>query len=91
MDFLYLQMKDMLLKRVLTGWTFTRMVYTAVGLYIVVQAMADREWAFLPLGLYFASMGVFAFGCAGGHCGVPAKSVADPENGMVEFEEVNKQ
>ncbi|MCB0646147.1 MAG: hypothetical protein KDC49_05770 [Saprospiraceae bacterium] len=81
----------MIFKRVLTGWTFTRMVYTAVGLYIVVQAISDREWAFLPLGLYFASMGVFAFGCAGGYCGVPAKSVPDAENGQVTFEELNQQ
>lgn len=81
----------MLLKRVITGWTLTRLVYTAVGLYIVVQAIADREWAFLPLGLYFASMGVFAFGCAGGYCGVPTKSVPEAENGEVKFEELNKQ
>ena len=91
MTLFYRQMIDMILKRVLTGWTFTRMVYAGVGLYIVVQALADKEWAFLPLGLYFASMGVFAFGCAGGYCGVPNKLHTESENDRVKFEELNKK
>jgi hypothetical protein len=39
-----------------------------MGLYVVVQGIIDREWFWLIPGIYFASMGLFAFGCASGNC-----------------------
>lgn len=81
----------MIWKRVLTGWTFGRFAYAAVGLYIVSQAVADKEWSFLPLGLYFASMGIFAFGCAAGQCAAPLNKTSEASAESVSFEVVSKK
>ena len=81
----------MIRDRVLTGWNFTRIAYTLVGLYIVFQAFTDKQWSFLPLGLYFASMGVFAFGCAGGNCYVPKTGTTTEGEVTDSFEEVEKK
>lgn len=55
-------------QRILTGWTFARALYTILGIAIIVQSLIQREWFGVPLGAYFASMGIFAFGCAAGAC-----------------------
>ncbi len=60
-------MKDRLLK----GWTFIRVFYLAMGLIIATHSAMNMEWMGAILGAYFASMGLFAFGCAGGQCYVP--------------------
>ena len=57
-----------MMERMLTGWSFTRVVYILMGSYLAIQAISEEHWAFVPLGLYFASMGLFAFGCAAGNC-----------------------
>ncbi len=57
-------------ERILTGWTLTRVLYLVMGTYIVVQSVLDQQWIGILLGGYFASMGLFAFGCAAGNCGV---------------------
>lgn len=54
--------------RILTGWSFRRALYLVMGIYVVVQGIVDREWFWLVPGIYFASMGLFAFGCASGNC-----------------------
>ncbi|MBK5271849.1 MAG: hypothetical protein JJE22_12630, partial [Bacteroidia bacterium] len=35
---------------------------------ILIQSIMDRQWFGIILGIYFASMGLFAIGCAGGYC-----------------------
>lgn len=55
-------------QRVLTGWNLRRVAYLLVGLAIMANAIMVQEWWGLLLGGYFASMGIFAFGCAGGAC-----------------------
>jgi hypothetical protein len=57
-------------ERILTGWTLTRVLYLVMGTYIVVQSVLEQQWIGILLGGYFASMGLFAFGCAAGNCGV---------------------
>lgn len=54
--------------RILTGWTIQRGLYFALGLLIVVQSIIDKQWLAVIAGGYFASMGLFAFGCAAGNC-----------------------
>lgn len=54
--------------RLTTGWTFQRALFAIVGLIIVFQSIADKQWVFVLFGLYFASMGLFAYGCAAGNC-----------------------
>ncbi len=55
-------------ERILTNWTFMRGFYLVVGLYIVTQSVLNQEWFGVAFGGYFASMGLFAFGCASGNC-----------------------
>ncbi len=52
----------------MTGWNFRRGLYVVLGSLVMIQSVIAREWAGVGLGAYFASMGVFAFGCAGGNC-----------------------
>jgi hypothetical protein len=54
--------------RILTGWTFMRAIYLLLGVFIVVQSVQQQQWLGILLGGYFASMGLFAFGCAAGNC-----------------------
>jgi hypothetical protein len=42
-----------------------------MGLLIAIQAGVDQAWWIMGIGAYFAAMGLFGFGCAGGHCTTP--------------------
>jgi hypothetical protein len=57
-------MKD----RILYGWTFQRGFYLLAGLAMGIISILNHEWIGVAVGAYFASMGLFAFGCAGGQC-----------------------
>lgn len=54
--------------RILTNWTFTRILFLAIGILIIGQALAAHEWWGMLFGAYFLAMGVFALGCASGNC-----------------------
>lgn len=54
--------------RILKGWNFKRIVYLIAGVTTVVMAFQYNEWLFSLIGIYFAAMGIFAFGCASGNC-----------------------
>jgi hypothetical protein len=81
-------------ERLLTAWTFQRGLYLAMGITIIVQSIISKQIIGTFLGVHFASMGLFAFGCASGNCfggncqtrpmKKPDKSIED-----VTFEEVN--
>jgi hypothetical protein len=55
-------------KRILTGWSFTRVLYLILGGMIIAQSIVNIEWLGIVIGAYFSSMGLFAFGCASGNC-----------------------
>jgi hypothetical protein len=55
-------------QRLLSGWNFRRIIYTVVGIAIIVHAIIQREWFSALLGGFFTVMGFFALGCAGGQC-----------------------
>jgi hypothetical protein len=38
------------------------------GLFIASQAIIEGQWFGAIFGIYFTSMGLFAFGCASGAC-----------------------
>lgn len=57
-------MKD----RILKGWNGRRLMYVGMGVFIVVQALLTKQYAASLFGVYFASMGIFNFGCASGVC-----------------------
>ncbi|MFN3940472.1 MAG: hypothetical protein ACK4IY_07775 [Chitinophagales bacterium] len=54
--------------RILTGWTFARVLYLILGSIVIVQSILDSQWFGVAFGGYFAAMGLFAFGCASGNC-----------------------
>lgn len=79
--------------RILTGWTFRRALYVAIGLFVIVQSVMQQQWLGVLLGSYFASMGVFAFGCAsgncsGGNCNTEPGQNKTAENQYIKFEEI---
>ena len=75
-------------ERILSGWTLTRVLYLVMGTYIVVQSVLEQQWIGILLGGYFASMGLFAFGCAAGNCGVGSYSQGHKNQDSANFEEV---
>lgn len=80
-------------ERILKGWTVIRALYLAMGIVIIIQSAMQREWLGLLFGAYFASMGIFRFGCAGGNCfggncDIQTVHPSKTENKNVEFEEV---
>ena len=74
-------------ERILTNWTFTRALYLIMGIAVIIQSIMSHQWFGVALGGYFASMGLFAFGCASGNCYVaPKQKTSTIQN--VDFEEV---
>ncbi len=57
-----------MIKRILTGWNFTRVIFLIIGLWMGIQAGLNGEWVGMVIGTYLGSMGLFAFGCARGNC-----------------------
>ena len=55
-------------ERILTNWTFARVLYLLMGLFVIVQSAMSQQWLGILFGGYFAAMGLFAFGCASGNC-----------------------
>jgi hypothetical protein len=53
---------------ILTNWTFVRVLYLLIGLFVIGQSAMSHQWVGILIGGYFASMGLFAFGCASGNC-----------------------
>ena len=54
--------------RLLTGWSIQRAMYLGMGLLIIVSSIADGMLLGVVGGSWFAAMGLFGFGCAGGAC-----------------------
>jgi hypothetical protein len=77
-------MKD----RILTNWTFTRALYVFMGIAVIVQSAMSKQWFGVAFGGYFASMGLFAFGCAAGNCAREPQQKSNSAIQDVEFEEV---
>ncbi len=80
-------MKD----RILNNWTFKRVLYIGIGIAISIHFVMIQQWGGLLFGAYFAAMGLFGFGCAGGNCYGGACETDIEQNSNVqetEFEEV---
>jgi hypothetical protein len=79
--------------RILTGWNVQRVLFLLMGIAITVQSAISKQWSGLVFGGYIASMGLFAFGCAGGNCygslgTIIPKQKANSEIKDIEFEEI---
>lgn len=76
-------------ERVLNNWTVMRVLYIVIGVALIVQSITTKQWIGIVFGGYFAAMGLFALGCAGGSCYVepaPQKTKVDIQD--INFEEV---
>jgi len=81
-----LKMKE----RILTNWNWMRVMYLLLGAFMTIQALASQQWFVALAGAYFASMGLFGFGCASGGCAVDNRSSSGAGEAVseVKFEEV---
>jgi len=59
--------------KIIKGWNFTRIVYTLIGLVLLIHAVIDYTIFGILLGVYITAMGVFAFDCAAGNCSIDTK------------------
>ena len=57
-----------MINRLTTGWTIQRGLFVLIGSILIIQSVLDNQWLGVAFGAYFASMGLFAFGCASGNC-----------------------
>jgi len=57
-------------QRLFSNWTFLRVFYLLMGIWVLVQSILTGQWLGIALGAYFAAMGLFAFGCAAGNCSI---------------------
>jgi hypothetical protein len=55
-------------KRLLSNWNLKRVAFAGIGILMMIQAIMDHHWIGVGIGVYFASMGIFSFGCAGNQC-----------------------
>lgn len=74
-----------MLERITTGWTFIRVLYLVMGIIVIGQAVSQQQWLGVLFGAYFASMGVFRFGCAAGNCYNPT---VQKSNNKIATEEI---
>lgn len=77
-------------ERLLSGWTFTRALYLLMGSIILVQSVVEHQIMGVIFGTYFASMGLFAFGCAAGNCAMGPQS-DNTHTEDVSFEEIKSK
>lgn len=55
-------------ERILKNWTLTRTLFLILGVVIIIQSILNQQWFGILFGSYFASMGLFSYGCASGNC-----------------------
>lgn len=80
-------------KRIFTNWTLIRVLFLAMGIFVIIESIVSQNWLGILFGGYFASMGLFAIGCVGGNCFggdcyiEPSKKSFDSSD-EIEFEEI---
>ena len=80
-------MKEVLLSH----WNFIRAFRLLIGLAILVQAIATRDWLFAFAGILFSGMALFNVACCGmGGCPTPIKSNSVHTPQEISYEEVDK-
>lgn len=77
--------------RILTGWTFARALYVGLGAAVIINSVMNQQWFGVLFGSYFASMGLFAFGCAAGNCNFAPKPTAKGDIQDITFEEIKQK
>jgi len=78
-------------ERLLLGWTFMRLLYLTLSIMVMIQTFVVKEWIGFLFGAYFASMGLFGFGCATGNCytlSLPVTPHQKPDTQDIIYEEI---
>jgi hypothetical protein len=78
-------------ERILTKWTFKRALYILLGIVVIVQSVMSKQWFGVAFGGYFASMGLFAFGCGAGNCTIEKKQKSNTTIQNGEFDGINSK
>lgn len=69
----------------LKNWNFFRVVRLALGLYVMIQAIATQIWILAAFGLWFTLMPLLNIGCGATGCSVPRQKA---DNKEIEYEEI---
>ncbi len=76
---------SLIIYRMTNHWSFVRIIYVLMGGLMIYQSILSSQYIGILFGIYFFSMGLFAFGCASGNCfSLPSKS----ENKEINYEEL---
>jgi hypothetical protein len=59
-----------------------------MGIMVIVPSVLNHEWFGVLFGVYFASMGLFALGCASGSCFGGNCTTETKEKSKIIFEQV---
>lgn len=80
-------------QQLLGNWTLFRVIRTALGVFIVIQGIINRDTFSILLGSVFSGMALFNVGCcADGNCAVPPTKVAkNSESIDITYEEIKKE
>ena len=78
------------MRTLLTGWTLPRILYLILGISVIAESIAEKQWAGILVGMYMASMGIFNIGCASGTCYNESCAVPPQELKKVELKEERK-
>lgn len=71
-----------MIKGFTSAWSFRRVLYLGLGTLMIVQSIVNNMWIGVLFGAYFAAMGLFAFGCAGGQCAIQeTRQTSDRKDG----------
>ncbi len=57
-----------MINRIFNNWTWTRIAYLFIGLWVIIQSFIEGQWIGTVLGAWPAAMGLFGLGCAAGNC-----------------------
>ena len=62
------------MKEYLRNWNVMRVLRLALGIFIIVQGIIEKEWLFVGLGSLFSLMPLLNIGCCGvSGCNTPVR------------------
>jgi hypothetical protein len=79
-------------ERILSRWSFVRILWLVMGIGISVQAITERNFLMLIPALYFVFASIANVGCFAGNCatGYAPRSIQNKETTTdVEYEEIS--
>lgn len=70
------------------NWDFMRVLRLALGIFIIVQGVVEKEWQFAAIGALFSLMPLLNIGCCGASgCSVPMQK-SNRKTEDISYEEV---